>query len=196
MIGPNRSARISVLRFNAPDQPGIYPFVCTFPGHWVVMNGIMVVAKDLAVDAMVAAAQPKIIRKWQMLDSHDFKSVAGPADEKRLMVGMQAFVKARCHQCHVVAGHGTNLGPDLLASIKQLRGQDLLKQIIEPSSKIHEKYQTYKFLLDNGQTITGVIAQEEEQVYRVVTNLLTPNTVTSCNAIRKIQTLSHPCSLV
>lgn len=38
-----------------------------------------------------------------------------------------------------------------MADAKQLRGQDLLKQIIEPSSKIHEKYQTYKFLLDGGQ---------------------------------------------
>ncbi len=37
--------------------------------------------------------------------------------------------------------------PDLLVSVKQLRGQELLKQIIEPSSMIHEKYQTYKFLL-------------------------------------------------
>ncbi len=144
------------------------------------MNGIMVVAKDLAdVDAMVAATQPKTIRKWQMLDFHDFKSVGQPADEKKLMAGMQAFVKARCHQCHVVAGHGTNLGPDLLASVKLLRGQELLKQIIEPSSKIHEKYQTYKFLLESGQVVTGVIAEEDATSYRVVTNLLTPNSIST-----------------
>ncbi len=180
MIGPSRSAKIAILRFTAPDEPGIYPFVCTFPGHWVVMNGVMVVAKDLAdVDAMLAAAQPKIIRKWQMLDFHDLQSVAQPAGEQRLMAGMQAFVKARCHQCHVVAGHGTNLGPDLLVSVKQLRGQELLKQIIEPSSKIHEKYQTYKFLLESGQVITGTIVQEDEKRYQVVTNLLTPNSVTT-----------------
>lgn len=30
-----------VLRFIAPDKPGDYPFVCTFPGHWRIMNGIM-----------------------------------------------------------------------------------------------------------------------------------------------------------
>ncbi|WP_198674165.1 PVC-type heme-binding CxxCH protein [Chitinophaga alhagiae] len=29
------------LRFTAPAQPGDYPFVCTFPGHWSIMNGIM-----------------------------------------------------------------------------------------------------------------------------------------------------------
>ena len=32
-----------VLRFNAPEQPGIYPYLCTFPGHWVIMKGEMVV---------------------------------------------------------------------------------------------------------------------------------------------------------
>jgi azurin len=30
-----------VLRFTAPEEPGAYPFVCTFPGHWQTMNGIM-----------------------------------------------------------------------------------------------------------------------------------------------------------
>lgn len=40
LIDPNAG---TVLRFKAPDQPGVYPFVCTFPGHWVIMNGKMVV---------------------------------------------------------------------------------------------------------------------------------------------------------
>ena len=29
--------------FNAPQEPGHYPFLCTFPGHWMVMNGEMLV---------------------------------------------------------------------------------------------------------------------------------------------------------
>jgi putative membrane-bound dehydrogenase-like protein len=29
------------LRFVAPDKPGDYPYVCTFPGHWSIMNGVM-----------------------------------------------------------------------------------------------------------------------------------------------------------
>lgn len=31
------------LDFNAPNEPGRYPFICTFPGHWRVMRGVMVV---------------------------------------------------------------------------------------------------------------------------------------------------------
>lgn len=33
------------LRFTAPSQPGDYPYVCTFPGHWSIMNGVMHVVK-------------------------------------------------------------------------------------------------------------------------------------------------------
>ena len=32
---------IARLRFTAPAETGEYPFVCTFPGHWRTMNGVM-----------------------------------------------------------------------------------------------------------------------------------------------------------
>ncbi|MBI1375793.1 MAG: heme-binding domain-containing protein [Phycisphaera sp.] len=31
------------IYFHAPDTPGVYPYLCTFPGHWRVMNGTMTV---------------------------------------------------------------------------------------------------------------------------------------------------------
>jgi azurin len=33
------------LDFKAPEVPGNYPFICSFPGHWRVMKGILKVAK-------------------------------------------------------------------------------------------------------------------------------------------------------
>ncbi len=33
----------STVYFRAPKEPGRYPFLCTFPGHWMVMNGVMIV---------------------------------------------------------------------------------------------------------------------------------------------------------
>jgi glucose/arabinose dehydrogenase len=38
LIDPQSSV---ILRFRAPETPGSYPYVCTFPGHWVIMNGVM-----------------------------------------------------------------------------------------------------------------------------------------------------------
>ncbi|HEX8037552.1 MAG TPA: PVC-type heme-binding CxxCH protein, partial [Chryseosolibacter sp.] len=37
------------LEFTAPEQPGDYPYVCTFPGHWRIMNGVMKVVKANSV---------------------------------------------------------------------------------------------------------------------------------------------------
>ena len=40
MLNANQS---EVMRFTAPEEPGVYPFLCTFPGHWILMRGEMVV---------------------------------------------------------------------------------------------------------------------------------------------------------
>ncbi len=176
MIGPTRKSQVHVFRFRAPTEPGIYPFVCTFPGHWVVMNGEIVVAKDLSdVAAMLAARQPTIVKAWTMAD---FPEISSRRDEQSVMKGMQAFVKARCNQCHVVAGHGVNLGPDLVESVKKYKGLKLLQQVLEPSSEINEKYQTNQFLMANGRIVSGVIVKEDPAEFHVVTNLLTPQIVT------------------
>jgi putative heme-binding domain-containing protein len=176
MIGPTRKSLVHVLRFRAPTEPGVYPYVCTFPGHWVVMNGEMVVAKDLAdVDAMLAARQPQIVREWTAADFADLKT---SREEAARMSGMQAFVKARCNQCHVVAGHGVNLGPDLAESVKKLQGAKLLAQILDPSSEINEKYQTTQFVLTDGRVVSGVVVKEEGEELQVMSNLLMPQALT------------------
>ena len=40
LVNPNQRV---VLDFSAPAEPGRYPFICTFPGHWRVMKGTLVV---------------------------------------------------------------------------------------------------------------------------------------------------------
>jgi azurin len=42
LVNPNEKV---TLTFTAPDTPGEYPYVCTFPGHWRIMQGIMKVVK-------------------------------------------------------------------------------------------------------------------------------------------------------
>lgn len=40
LVGPAES---DLIGFTAPLQPGEYPFLCTFPGHWRLMHGVLVV---------------------------------------------------------------------------------------------------------------------------------------------------------
>jgi azurin len=43
LLGPNETGEIM---FKAPDAPGEYPFVCTFPGHGQIgMKGVLMVKK-------------------------------------------------------------------------------------------------------------------------------------------------------
>ncbi|MFN7768434.1 MAG: hypothetical protein ACK5UC_14625 [Planctomycetaceae bacterium] len=41
MVPPGKEFAIFV---RAPDAPGKYPFLCSFPGHWMAMNGVLTVA--------------------------------------------------------------------------------------------------------------------------------------------------------
>jgi azurin len=41
LVDPGES---TVLEFTAPRQSGDYPYLCTFPGHWRIMQGTMKVA--------------------------------------------------------------------------------------------------------------------------------------------------------
>ncbi len=37
------SGKTTTIHFTAPAERGEYPYLCTFPGHWQIMNGIMTV---------------------------------------------------------------------------------------------------------------------------------------------------------
>lgn len=40
LINPNETVKV---RFRVPTEPGDYPFICSFPGHWRIMNGVLTV---------------------------------------------------------------------------------------------------------------------------------------------------------
>jgi azurin len=38
LVDPEQTLK---FQFKAPAQAGQYPYVCTFPGHWRIMNGML-----------------------------------------------------------------------------------------------------------------------------------------------------------
>ena len=73
LVQPDESAS---LNFTAPTTPGAYDYVCTFPGHWVRMYGVMLVVSDL--DAWEKDPKPPLdpLTKKPMESQ---KNAAGPA---------------------------------------------------------------------------------------------------------------------
>lgn len=43
LLNPEETVTLS---FTAPEEPGEYPYVCTFPGHWRTMQGTMIVTEN------------------------------------------------------------------------------------------------------------------------------------------------------
>lgn len=42
LVQPNQT---ETIEFMAPAEAGDYPYICTFPGHWLLMRGVMHVTK-------------------------------------------------------------------------------------------------------------------------------------------------------
>lgn len=39
MAGPGETLTLTV---KVPDEPGVYPYICTYPGHFTVMQGVLI----------------------------------------------------------------------------------------------------------------------------------------------------------
>ena len=65
--------------------------------------------------------------------------------------GKQIFQVATCVSCHRMNGVGNEFGPDLTKLDPSRTPADMLRNILEPSAKINEKYATYLFETEIGQ---------------------------------------------
>jgi putative heme-binding domain-containing protein len=181
LVTPGQTAKLS---FTAPEKPGRYPYVCTFPGHWLVMNGVMiVVGKGQPLPAIVeapveVASGPSraFVRMWSMADFEgDFKA---PLAGRSFARGKEMFLAAGCIKCHTIAGEGAKIGPDLTKTAEKYKGSQVLLQIIEPSKEINEQFKTWLLQTADGDVLTGLIAKEDDREIHLLANLLKPGDVT------------------
>jgi putative heme-binding domain-containing protein len=69
-------------------------------------------------------------------------------------------------------GVGTQIGPDLAKLDPKLLSLDILKELLNPSARINEKFQTYTFQLDSGKVVTGLVLEETPERIKVIENPL------------------------
>src|SRR5262249_46379901 len=63
--------------------------------------------------------------------------------------------------------------PDLVKLDPKLTPLDILKDIVEPSFRINEKYQSYVFEMKSGRSYTGIILEEKNGNVTIIENPLT-----------------------
>jgi putative heme-binding domain-containing protein len=173
------------LSFNAPARPGVYPYVCTYPGHWRRMYGALYVVENideyLADPEAYLAAHPLPIedellkfnrprKEWTFEELSP--SLAGLHEPRSYDNARQMFQIASCVACHKLNGVGNEFGPDLAQLDPKLTHEEILTEVLTPSKKINEKFQPYTFVLENGKIVTGLILEETPQAVKVIENPL------------------------
>ena len=182
LLQPRESQKLS---FSAPAQAGVYPYVCTYPGHWRRMYGALYVVDDLEqylaspesylaghplpiADELLKSTRPR--KEWTFEDLAS--SIAQLGTDRSFSNGKQLFQVATCASCHKISAVGNEFGPDLTKLDPKQSPADLLKNILEPSSKINEKYYSYLFETESGQVVTGLIVAETPELVKIVENPL------------------------
>jgi putative heme-binding domain-containing protein len=191
LLQPRESQKLS---WTAPSQPGVYPYVCTYPGHWRRMFGALYVVDNLdeyLADSDAYLASHSLVIKdellkdtrprteWKFEDLETAVRLIGSRSgtdhehyKPSFSNGKHLFEVANCIACHRLEGKGNEFGPDLTKLDSKLTPADILKDIIEPSSRINEKYETYVFETQSGKVLTGIILEESSQGVKIIENPL------------------------
>ena len=116
--------------------------------------------------------QPRrFIKKWQ---HHYFGNAADRLVGRDIEAGKRVFEQATCSRCHAIAGEGSKYGPDLTEVTKRFTGSKLLQQMVNPSTEIHQEFQTQQILLSDGRLLTGLVTEQNDTQLTLIPNLLKP----------------------
>ncbi|MEO8497590.1 MAG: plastocyanin/azurin family copper-binding protein, partial [Planctomycetota bacterium] len=174
MIQSHQQAR---LTFTAPTEPGEYPYVCTFPRHWMRMYGVMIVVEDL--DAWLKNPKEPVDptgNNRSFVQSWTFEDLAGDVATnlrgRSAEIGARIFKEATCAQCHKIAGQGGAVGPELTDILKRWKGDHLgvLREIVDPSHKIDPKFAVQVILTTDGKIVSGIVTSEDKDTISLVVN--------------------------
>ena len=183
LIGPGESQAIS---FDVPTEPGMYPYVCTYPGHWRRMFGVLVVVSSIEQynndPEAYLASNPLEIRdellksigrntEWKMEDLT--RELAGLKKGRSYEVGKSLFAAASCVGCHKLGGEGKEFGPDLSKlDDKKMTADSILKSLLMPSADIEDRYRARIFQMDSDAIITGMVVEESDKEIKVMVDPL------------------------
>jgi putative heme-binding domain-containing protein len=186
LLAPQQSQQ---LRFQAPTEPGVYPYVCTYPGHWRRMHGALYVVADLEAylenpeaylaknpvpvrDDLLKHIRPRT--EWRF---DDLTAAVGDMDRqggRNFANGRQIFTVATCAACHKFGGQGNEFGPDLAKLDAKVfpNSAEVLRHMLDPSLRIEDKYATYRLVKADDTVVTGMILSEKDGVVKVIENPL------------------------
>jgi putative heme-binding domain-containing protein len=109
-------------------------------------------------------------KEWKLEEL--FPAVARLENARSFGNGKQMFEVANCVACHKLNGAGQEIGPDLTKLDSKWTPADILRELLDPSARINEKYYTYVFETASGKTVTGLVLEETPEAVKVIENPL------------------------
>ena len=73
----------------------------------------------------------------------------------------QLVFKNQCAKCHMHNGEGAKIGPDLTGMAVHPK-EELLTHIIDPSRSVEGNFRAYTIVMDDGRTLSGMLASESK----------------------------------
>ena len=74
---------------------------------------------------------------------------------------------AQCAKCHLYAGEGTHVGPDLTGMAVHPK-EELLIHILDPSRSVEGNYKAYRAVTLDGRAVIGLLASESKTAVELV----------------------------
>ena len=151
-----------VIEFTSPKEPGVYEYLCSFPGHHLIMRGQFIVNENPQEYLAKNPTPANKLTEWKLADfTQDLKRV----DQHRNFArGKELFTKLACAQCHQLGKEGAVFGPNLSESVKKYKGDSklLLQEILEPSRAVEDKFRNFSFELAEENPVSGLIVAEDK----------------------------------
>src|SRR5690606_20889939 len=76
--------------------------------------------------------------------------------------GKEVFSAAGCINCHKMGDEGKGVGPDLTLVRERLKPEEIVREIIEPSSVINPEFEGWVIETHDYDTFIGVIVKEDD----------------------------------
>lgn len=142
--------------------------------------------------AGILAKQPETVDPYANLKARPFvkkwtlDNLLPMTDEeltnRDLANGKKMFALGTCYKCHRISGQGGSVGPDLTPAGHRFNTKDLVETIIVPDKEISDQYEATIFLMEDGRTITGRVANLSGDQYSIQENMIDPGNFTQIKA--------------
>ncbi len=167
------------IEFTLPHA-GTYDFFCSVVcgwGHNSMTGYLLVLGEedleegslgfDLYEPRTPSTATRQLVKayRYEDLQSH----MDWPTGSRSFAAGEKLFVEMACSKCHRIDGPGDLVGPSLAREDLKLTRHQLLREAVEPSRNIDEKYRQWTFV-SNGKVILGIVVEENDEHFLVDEN--------------------------